>query len=260
MSNIDNLIKTIKKLRDKKTGCEWDIKQTHESLLQYVIEEAYEVVDAIKNKTDEDIKEELGDLLLQIALHAIIAEENGKYNLNDVIKGLIEKIKRRHPHVFKYNKKLTEQELHTQWHKIKELENKAKINTKDPFSTISKSNTALLQTLEVSKIAKKFEFDWKNYEGPAKKIKEELSEVLREKENKIVSQKNIEEEIGDLLFSVVNLSRHLKVNPELALLFANQKFIKRFNLMLNEYESKKDFTQTTNKDKEKIWNKIKKLK
>ena len=248
--------KIISKLRDPIDGCPWDIKQTHITLLPYLIEESYELIDAIKNKGD--IKDELGDLLLQILLHSKIEEEKGNFNIDDVIEALSKKIIRRHPHVFKNKKKLSDNELVKQWKLIKAKEGK-KDNSNNPFQAINKSKTPILKALEISNISKELKFDWNNYKGPLKKVKEEINEVVEEKEKTNANLKKIEEEIGDLMFSVINLARHLDVNPEIALDNANNKFMNRFNLMLQEFDNKQKFTIASNKKKENAWKKIKKL-
>jgi len=258
MTEINKLEEIIKKLRNPEDGCPWDIKQTHLTLLPYLIEEAYEVVDAIRNKESSDIKEELGDLLLQILLHSTIEEEKKIFTFQDVVNLLNKKLIRRHPHVFKTKKKLTDKQLKAQWKKIKIKE--GKINDKDsPFQTLNISQPALLQALEISLISKELKFDWVNYEGPLKKVKEKLKEVIEEKEKINSDHTKLEEEVGDLLFSVVSLSRHLKINPEIALLNANKKFISRFKLMLKQFENRAKFTQSNPIIKEKIWQNIKKL-
>ena len=248
--------KIISKLRDPIDGCPWDIKQTHITLLPYLIEESYELIDAIKNKGD--IKDELGDLLLQILLHSKIEEEKGNFNIDDVIEALSKKIIRRHPHVFKNKKKLSDNELVKQWNLIKAKEGK-KDNSNNPFQAINKSKTPILKALEISNISKELKFDWNNYKGPLKKVKEEINEVVQEKEKTNANLQKIEEEIGDLMFSVINLARHLDVNPEIALDNANNKFMNRFNLMLQEFDNKQKFTIASNKKKENAWKKIKKL-
>ena len=256
MNDLDKIIKIIKKLRDPLEGCPWDIKQTHNSLLPYLIEETYEVIEAINNKNDNDIKEELGDLLLQILLHSEIASEEKKYNIKEIIKSLSDKMIRRHPHVFKKKKKLNEKQLTKQWEELKQLEGK-KILKNSPYSSINSYLPIMLKTLEIGKISSNYKFDWKDYKGPSSKVKEELNEVIHEKEKKKFKHRKIEEEIGDLLFSVINLARHVNVNPELALMKSNQKFIKRFNLMLKNFENKQEFINSTSKDKEKLWNETK---
>jgi len=258
MTEINKLEEIIKKLRNPEDGCPWDIKQTHLTLLPYLIEEAYEVVDAIRNKESSDIKEELGDLLLQILLHSTIEEEKKIFTFQDVVNLLNKKLIRRHPHVFKTKKKLTDKQLKDQWKKIKIKEGKIK-DKDNPFYALNKSQPSLLQALDISMVSKDLKFDWDDYKGPLDKVKEELNEVIEEKEKSNSNQLNIEEEIGDLLFSIVNLSRHLKINPEIALINANNKFIKRFNLMLQQYDNKEEFIKTELKSKEKSWQKIKKL-
>ena len=255
---IEKLIETIKKLRHPLHGCNWDKKQTHKTLMKYVIEEAYEVVDAIDEESDKNLKEELGDLLLQIVLHSEIASENKKFNFEDVVIEINKKIIRRHPHVFKNKKKLNYEELKNQWELIKKKE-KDKNYKNTYFSKINKSQSALLQALEISEVAKKHNFDWENYAGPLNKMQEEILEIQNElkKRNKVLQ--NIELEIGDLLFSIVNLCKHLEINPEIAMIKANNKFIKRFESMVNQFKNKQDFIKSSIKKKDQSWKKIKKL-
>ena len=250
-----HLERLIDKIRDKDDGCSWNIKQTHNTLLPYLIEETYELVDAIKN--NDNIKEELGDILLQILLHSKIEEEKGNFNINDVIDNLSKKIIRRHPHVFESKKKLTDQQLNDQWNAIKAKEGKIK-QSSDPFSIINKSLPPILKAIEIGNISHKYKFDWDNYKGPINKVVEEINEVKEAKE-KTNNKNKIEEEIGDLMFSIVSLARHLDINPDLALAQANNKFINRFNLMLQEFENKQEFIKSSNKIKENTWKKIKKL-
>jgi ATP diphosphatase len=258
MIDMNKIEKIIKKLKDPEDGCPWDVKQTHASLLPYLIEESYEVVEAVKNKNSKDIKEELGDLLLQILLHSKIKEEEEDFSFQDVVDTLSKKIIRRHPHVFKNKKKLTDKELKNQWNSIKAKEGKVKKN-ENPFYSINKSHSSLLQALDIGIISKEMRFDWDNYIGPLNKVKEELEEVIEEKERSNSDQLKIEEEIGDLLFSAVNFARHLNVNPEVALIKANNKFINRFKLMLEQYDSIENFIRSNSENKEKNWRKIKKL-
>ena len=256
MKEIEELIKIVKKLRDPKEGCDWDIAQDNNSLLPYLLEESYEVIDAIKKNNEVELREELGDLLLQIMLHSEIASERNKFNIKDVIKNLSNKLKRRHPHVFKKRVKLNNIELEEQWKQIKIKEGK-KIDKDNPFSLLNNSESIILQALSIGKISNDINFDWNNYEGPIAKIKEELKEVIHENNNN--NNEKLEEEIGDLLFSVIQLARHLSINPEIALNQSNKKFIKRVNLMLENFENKQDFMNSDNKTKELTWAKVKKL-
>ena len=257
MTELSKIIDIIKKLRDPKDGCPWDRKQTHYSLLPYLLEESYELVEAINSKNKKNIKEELGDVLLQILLHAEIASEKNDYDIKDVINSLADKLVRRHPHVFKKKKKLNKEQLKAQWNKIKKLEGK-RDETNNPFSEINSYMPIMLKTIEIGKISSEFKFDWKDYKGPLSKVKEELNEAIIEKKKKKINQKKIEEEIGDLLFSVINLARHLNVNPEMSLMQSNKKFIKRFNLMTTSYGGKEKFINAKPEKKEEFWNKAKK--
>ena len=257
MTELKKIIDIIKKLRDPKDGCPWDRKQTHYSLLPYLLEETYELVEAINSKNKNNIKEELGDVLLQILLHAEIASEKNNYNIKDIINSLSDKLIRRHPHVFKKKEKLNEEQLKAQWNKIKKLEGKRDENY-NPYSEINSYLPLMLKTIEIGKISSEFKFDWKDYKGPLSKVKEELDEVIIEKKKEKINQKKMEEEIGDLLFSVINLARHLNVNPEISLMQSNKKFIKRFNLMTNSYGGKQKFINAKPKKKEELWNKAKK--
>mgnify|MGYP003951514117 CR=1 FL=1 len=257
--SINKLRKTIKKLRHPVDGCPWDKKQTHKSLMPYIIEEAYETVDAIQKGSKTAIREELGDLLLQIVLNSQIAEENNNFTLDDVINEINQKMIRRHPHVFKNKEKLKLKELNEQWDILKANEKDNKKNN-TPFSYILKANPALLQALEITKEAKKLGFDWKNYEGPLKKMEEELEEIKEEINQDIINKENLEIEIGDLIFSIVNLCRHMKINPEVAVIKSNTKFIKRFKYMIKQFKNIKKFTDSSTLQKEIQWKNAKKLK
>tara|TARA_B100000686_G_scaffold73466_1_gene79289 strand:+ start:3324 stop:4079 length:756 start_codon:yes stop_codon:yes gene_type:complete len=251
---MNKLLKTIKKLRHPLHGSKWYKKQTHKSLMPYIIEEAYEVLEAIDENSPKKLKEELGDLLLQIIIHSIIAEENKKFKLNDVINTINKKMIDRNSHVFK---NISEKALDLPWEEIKNKEISKKNN--NPFPTINKSQSSLLQALEISKEAKKLNFDWKTYKGPLNKTKEELDEVNKEINKKIINKEKLENEIGDLFFSIVNLCRHMKIDPEIAMFKANKKFIKRFNHMLDLYNSTNEFKDSSLKKKEENWEKAKKL-
>ena len=177
MTKIKKLEDIIKILRDPNKGCPWDIKQTHLTLLPYLLEETYEVIDAIKNKDSTEIKEELGDLLLQILLHSIIEEENKVFNFQDVVNELEKKLIRRHPQIFETKQKISDKELKAQWKRIKIEEGKLN-NTENPFQNLKTSQPALLEALDITLISKDLKFDWENYKGPVNKIKEELNEVI----------------------------------------------------------------------------------
>lgn len=257
-NKINKLIDIVKALRDPNDGCDWDKEQTSLSLLPYLIEETYETIDAIITNNQDDIKEELGDLLLQIVLHSVIAEENLKFTLNDIIDEISNKLIRRHPHIFKQKKKLTKEELVIQWNKIKREEKKYKKN--DNFTILDEKTekSALLQALHVSIKASKLNFDWNTYKGPLNKINEELKEVEDELNKKNINKEPLMNEIGDLLFSIVNLCRHLEISPEISLLMSNDKFKKRLNQTIRQFKDIDDFKESSSHLKNKAWKKAKK--
>ena len=216
---FEELVSIMEKLRGP-NGCEWDKKQTHESLIPYLIEESYELIEEIKNKNYENMKEELGDILLQVIFHCQIAKENGKFTINDVIEVLTNKLIRRHPHVFGDEKEFS----YARWEKIKASEKGEK-----EFSRIGKVNNALPAlsfSRRIQENAANVGFDWEKLEEVYDKVEEELEELKQAN-----SKEEIEEEFGDLLFSIVNLSRFLNVDPEYALRKATEKFINRFKKM-----------------------------
>lgn len=220
---MKRLIEIVERLRSPE-GCPWDQKQTHKSLLPYLIEEAYEVIEEInEDRLGSDLKGELGDLLLQVVLHAQIAQEEERFNMQDVIEHVAEKMIRRHPHVFDdAAKNQTQEELTAQWDRIKAQEKKSP----KLFDDIPKAKPALLRAKKIGERAAKLGFDWPDFKGVFEKIEEELGEVKVEFE--AAEQEKLEGEIGDLLASVVSLARHAGVNPELALQKSNDKFVRRF--------------------------------
>ncbi|SHH20655.1 nucleoside triphosphate pyrophosphohydrolase [Thermosipho atlanticus] len=216
---FEKLLKIMEILRGP-NGCDWDKSQTHETLIPYLIEESYEFIDEIRNKNYDNMKEELGDILLQIVFHSQIAKENNKFTIDDVLDILIEKLIRRHPHVFGNAKGYS----YARWEEIK-----AKEKGTEKYSRIGKINYALPSlslARRVQENAADVGFDWDNLDDVLSKIKEEIDEF---KEAKNTKEK--EEEFGDLLFALVNLSRFLKIDPEISLRKATEKFIKRFQKM-----------------------------
>lgn len=204
-------------------GCNWDRKQTHKSLLPYLIEETYEVVEAIEEGSPDDLREELGDLLCQIMFHARIAEENGQFNVDDSIDSINKKLIDRHPHVFGEKKDLNPQEVRDQWEKVK-IESGEK---KSVINGIPKSAPALVKGFRFGEKAAGVGFDWENADDVLDKIKEEIAEIETAMPDN--NKDRIEDEIGDLLFAVSSLARKLDINPEQALNRTLQKFSKRFN-------------------------------
>ena len=223
--NLDKLIETVRILRSPQ-GCEWDRAQTHKSLRPNMLEEAYEAVDAMDTGDMKHLKEELGDVLLQVLLHAQIANDEGVFNLDDVAKGLNEKLIHRHPHVFGNTKVNSTQNIIDNWDKLKKEE---KPHRKSAMDGISKSQSALMSAQKISKRAVKKGFEWPDEKTLYECIRSEFDEFKEAvKEN---NSDHAEEEMGDILFAVVNLARWNNIDAEQALLKANKKFEARFRKM-----------------------------
>lgn len=246
-SYFDELVRIMVRLRQK-GGCPWDREQTHESLKPYLIEEAYEVMEAMDQEDDEAFVEELGDLLLQVIFHARIAEERGRFDIGDVLVAHVEKLKRRHPHVFGEVSVQGTDEVWANWERIKGEENQKRTSV---LSGIPKALPALLKARRVQEKASLVGFDWKQTEEVFAKVEEELAELkaacmshdevdinVHEADADSISgnarEDHIREELGDLLFSLVNLSRFLNVEPEDALRRTVDKFIRRFRAIEEE--------------------------
>ena len=223
--NLEKLIETVNILRSE-NGCQWDREQTHQSLKPNMLEEAYEAVDAIDNNDMKHLKEELGDVLLQVVLHSQIAKEEGYFTIEDVAKEIKEKLVRRHPHVFGEVQVNSTQEILDNWEQIKREEKTHRTSIMDG---ISKSQSALMSAQKISKKAVKTGFEWPNQETLYKCIFSEIQEFQEACQDS--DKEHIEEEMGDILFAIVNLARWNKLDAEQALLKANKKFIKRFKKM-----------------------------
>lgn len=220
--DFNKLVEIMKTLRAK-DGCPWDIKQTHKSITPYLLEEAYEVIEAIHNNDPENLKEELGDLLLQVVFHAQIASDNNKFAIGDVVEGINNKLISRHPHVFGDKKGLTKD-----WH-VRDFWEKQKKETKKRDSVIDgvpKALPALLRSRRLQSKAQSTGFKWKKQASIVAKVDEEIREVKEALKSK--NKKHINEEIGDLMFAIVTLAYHNNINAEESLQMANDKFIKRF--------------------------------
>ncbi|SDJ83492.1 bifunctional methyltransferase/pyrophosphohydrolase YabN [Natronincola ferrireducens] len=253
--NVNNLVEIMEILRSKE-GCPWDIKQTHDSLKPYLIEESYEVLEAIDEKDDLLLEEELGDLLLQVIFHSQIAKERQAFTMEDVVQGICEKLVFRHPHVFKGVKAETTSEALANWEHQKRQEKQIK-SIADSMTMIPKELPALLKAVKVQKKAADVGFDWDQIEDVVNKVKEELLETLQAKETK--DDNKIKEEVGDLLFAVVNLARFLKVNPEDALNATCNKFIYRFRYIEEKaMEAKQDIKKMTLSKMDELWEEAKK--
>ncbi|SCJ52775.1 Nucleoside triphosphate pyrophosphohydrolase [uncultured Flavonifractor sp.] len=220
--DVNDLVEIVRILRSP-GGCPWDAEQTHESIRRDFLEETYEVAEAIDEGSTEHLKEELGDVLLQVALHTRIEEELGNFNLNDVADGVCKKLIYRHPHVFGDVSVSGTGEVLTNWDALKRKEKHQATHT-DALNSVARSLPALWRAEKVQKKAKKAGFDWPDVSGALDKLSEELTEFKAA----VAENSNVEEELGDLLFSSVNAARFVKVDPEIALQKATEKFIGRF--------------------------------
>ncbi|URQ63964.1 nucleoside triphosphate pyrophosphohydrolase [SAR86 cluster bacterium] len=252
---INNLLQTFKKLRDPSQGCPWDKEQDFKSIANCSIEEAYEVADAIEREDFNDLKEELGDLFFQIIFHSGMAEEKKLFNFEEVVKELNDKLIRRHPHVFDKKQEMSASESLEIWEKEKKKEREKK-NLISLMDDIPKNLPSLTRAKKIQKRAKSVGFDWQNESDVIRKIDEEIDELKRAK----VSQKkeDISEEIGDLFFTLVNLSRHYNLEPEDIIRKANLKFEKRFRKMEDEAnKTKVNLEDLEINELEALWQKIK---
>lgn len=255
---LERAISVIKKLRHPEKGCPWDLEQTHKSLLKYLIEESYEFIEAVEKEDSTMMEEEIGDVLFQVLLHTTIGEESGLFNLESSSKKLADKLIRRHPHVFNGNeKRLTPDEVVENWQKLKQIEKGKKKHTIDEKYLHA---PALESAFNIGKKSTSVNFDWSNYYQVMNKVEEEWQEVKEElPPGGTYNKKRVQEEIGDLLFSIAQLSRHLDINPEDCLRDANKKFIKRFQQVEDEVKlTGKNLENTSQDELEQLWIKVKK--
>lgn len=222
---VQEIVDIMAKLRAP-DGCPWDQKQDHVSLKPYLIEESCEVLDAIDDGNMEELKEELGDVLMNIVFHAQLAAEKNIFTFQDVAQSISEKMIHRHPHVFDKTCELTAEEVEAQWQKIKAEE---KSHRESILEGIPRSMPALARSQKLQKRASKVGFDWPEKSGVLAKVHEEFKELEEALESE--NQEHIEEEFGDILFSMVNLARHININADHALNSANNKFINRFSML-----------------------------
>lgn len=243
-NKFDDFVGIVKKLR---VECPWDREQTHDSIKANTIEEAYEVVDAIDNKNYDDLKKELGDLLLHVVFHTEIAEQDDRFNIDDVINSISEKLIRRHPHVFGERAVSGAAEVTRNWEHIKLSEGR-----KSLLEGIPKHLPALIRAYRLQEKASKVGFDWDNKHDVLRKVQEELHEleVAKDKSN----FEEIENEFGDLLFAIVNYARFIGINPEDSLRKTNDKFKRRFNYIEKKLEENgKNITQSNLQEMDKYW-------
>ena len=252
---INNLLQTFKKLRDPSQGCPWDKEQDFKSIASCSIEEAYEVADAIEREDFNDLKEELGDLFFQIIFHSGMAEEKKIFNFEEVVKELNDKLIRRHPHVFDKKQEMSASESLEIWEKEKKKEREKK-NLISLMDDIPKNLPSLTRSKKIQKRAKSVGFDWQNENDVIRKIDEEIDELKRAKASQ--KKEDISEEIGDLFFTLVNLSRHYNLEPEDIIRKANLKFEKRFRKMEDEAnKTKVNLEDLEINELETLWQKIK---
>ena len=236
---LQRLIDIVERLRDPEFGCDWDLAQSFASIAPYTIEEAYEVADAIERNDLADLKDELGDLLFQVVLHSRIAAQIDAFDLADVADAISNKMERRHPHLFGTAR------VRPEWEALKAQEREG---TASALDGVAMALPALLRADKLQRRAARTGFDWPDVNGPRAKIAEELDEVAASSTDAERS-----EEIGDLLFAVVNYARHLSVDPENALRSANAKFEQRFRAI----EQHPDFEKLSLEAKERLWQAVK---
>ena len=254
---IDRILRIMTALRTPETGCPWDLQQDFKSIAPYTLEEAYEVVDAIERGDMDDLKDELGDLLLQVVFHARMAEETGQFSFYDVATAISDKMERRHPHVFADNDADTPEAVNQNWEDIKAAEKAAKGKTNTESSLLDDvplSLPAMSRAVKLQKRAARIGFDWNEAEPIFDKLQEEVGELLEAMQNG--DEDAIEDEFGDVLFVVANLGRHLKLDPEKALRRGNAKFTRRFK-SLEQQARDSDATIYTLDDYEVFWQRAK---
>jgi ATP diphosphatase len=244
--DIQRLLDIMAALREPETGCPWDIVQTFETIKPYTIEEAYEVADAIERHDMDDLCDELGDLLLQVVFHARMAEEEGEFSFGDVVEAITRKMIRRHPHVFARSDAETPEAVKLQWEEIKQAEKadrrQRRLRRGQPqeaeashLGSVQRSFPALVEALKLQERAAKVGFDWSEPEPILDKIEEEIGELRQALKDG--DQRKVADELGDLIFAMVNIGRHIGADPEMALRGTNTKFRRRFSHIEQELEA-----------------------
>ncbi len=247
--NFQELVDIVRRLR---VECPWDREQTHDSIKQNTLEETYEVIEAIDDKDYEELRKELGDMLLHVVFHSLIAEKEGTFKLNEVIDGIKEKLIRRHPHIFGDVKAEDTKEVLKNWEAIKLEEGRENL-----LAGIPKNLPSLSRAYRIQEKASKVGFDWEHKKDVWKKVIEEIEELQSIEDSGDMAK--IEEEMGDILFALTNYSRHLNVNPENALRFTNEKFIKRFTYIEERLKEKGiKITESNLQEMDKYWEESKK--
>lgn len=272
--DISRLLEIMASLRNPETGCPWDIVQTFETIKPYTIEEAYEVADAIERNDPDDLCDELGDLLLQVVFHARIAEEAGLFAFGDVVEAITAKMIRRHPHVFAVSDASTPEAVKLQWDEIKRLEKRERTERRaaraaaldqstpdDPkvglLGGVQRSFPALTEALKLQEQAAKVGFDWAEAAPILDKIEEEIAELREALATR--QPEKVKDELGDLIFALVNIGRHVGAEPEQALRGTNSKFRRRFRYIETSLERNGEALQTAGLERmEALWQEAKK--
>lgn len=227
MNQINRLLTIMERLRDPQNGCPWDKEQTFATIAPYTLEETYEVLDAISREDFDDLRGELGDLLFQVVFYAQMAQEEGRFNFDDICAAISDKLERRHPHIFGDAVADNSADVLARWEQIKSDERAEKAQH-SALDDIPESLPALMRAHKIQKRCSAVGFDWNSIGPVLDKVHEEIDEVMHEAQQAVVDEARLEEEIGDLLFATVNFSRHLGAKAEIALQKANRKFERRF--------------------------------
>lgn len=260
VKEFDEFVSIVKRLRNE---CPWDREQTHESIRHLLLEETYETLEAIDNKNYDELKKELGDLLLHVAFHAVIAEGNGTFDLKDVLGNISKKLIDRHPHVFGDVKVDGTKDVLRNWEHIKMREGRKSI-----LDGVPKELPSLTRAYRLQEKCSKVGFDWDTSEDSFVKVEEELrefkdaAESVKDSHGKIPNDKKdeLEKELGDIFFSIVNYCRHLEINPDDALRRTNEKYIKRFHFIEEELNKRgKKITESNLEEMDSIWNEARKV-
>ena len=253
---FEKLVNIIEQLRSE-DGCPWDIEQTHQSLRPYLLEECYEVLEAIDSKNDDDLVAELGDVLLQIIFHSQIASENRRFDIEDVCRSIVEKLIRRHPHVFGDKSCTNKEQVIATWDNIKKQEKDAiGQQNKSYLDRIPNNIPSLVRSQRLQQEASKQGFDWPSVDGALQKLKEECDELIEACQRD--SMEKIEDEFGDIIFSMVNIARFLNLDAEQSLRVATNKFERRFRAIENKLaEQKTEMKQLDLQQLDRLWNEIK---
>ncbi len=261
-SNFEKLVTVIADLRHPVDGCPWDLKQTHKTLIKYLLEESYEFIEAVELNDSKKMEEEIGDVLMQVLLHAQLGSERSEFNIESVSAKLTEKLIRRHPHVFeKKDTGITSDQVLINWEKIKAEEKLREDGEKDHHKIKSSILNAppLMAATKIGKKTNDLKFDWEDYAQVAYKVEEEWQELKEElTPNRVLNRDAAFEEMGDLLFSIAQLARHLEMDPHDALRAANKKFLRRFHAMEDlMLKAGKDIEKMNQDQMDVYWNQAK---